>query len=102
MRGLVVGTGRRRAVGRRQRALSSQHARADLAPAVLAYGILWVSSSEPNAKEREQLEAPRRPATALGAHLLVERGDVRFIRGHVEAAILRAVETERGGTQFRR
>ena len=37
--------------------------------------ILWVSSHEPDAEEREQLEALRRLATALGAHLLVERGD---------------------------
>jgi two-component system sensor histidine kinase KdpD len=37
--------------------------------------ILWVSPHEPDAEEREQLEALRRLATALGAHLLVERGD---------------------------
>jgi two-component system sensor histidine kinase KdpD len=37
--------------------------------------ILWVSSHEPSADEREQLDALRRLATVLGAHLLVERGD---------------------------
>jgi two-component system sensor histidine kinase KdpD len=37
--------------------------------------ILWVSSHEPDAQERDQLEALRRLATLLGAHLLVERGD---------------------------
>jgi two-component system sensor histidine kinase KdpD len=37
--------------------------------------ILWVSPHEPDAGEREQLDALRRLATLLGAHLLVERGD---------------------------
>jgi two-component system sensor histidine kinase KdpD len=37
--------------------------------------ILWVSSHEPSAEEGEQLDALRRLATVLGAHLLVERGD---------------------------
>jgi two-component system sensor histidine kinase KdpD len=37
--------------------------------------ILWVSTHEPNEQEREQLDALRRLATVLGAHLLVERGD---------------------------
>jgi two-component system sensor histidine kinase KdpD len=37
--------------------------------------ILWVSSREPDKEEREQLDALRRLATVLGAHLLVERGD---------------------------
>jgi two-component system sensor histidine kinase KdpD len=37
--------------------------------------ILWVRSHEPDQQEREQLEALRRLATLLGAHLLVERGD---------------------------
>jgi two-component system sensor histidine kinase KdpD len=36
--------------------------------------LLWVSSREPGAGEREQLEALRRLATVLGAHLLVEPG----------------------------
>jgi two-component system sensor histidine kinase KdpD len=37
--------------------------------------ILWVSGHEPDADERDQLEALRRLATLLGAHLLVVRGD---------------------------
>ncbi len=37
--------------------------------------LLWVSDHEPNAVEQEQLEALRRLATVLGAHLLVERGE---------------------------
>jgi two-component system, OmpR family, sensor histidine kinase KdpD len=37
--------------------------------------ILWVQPHEPDAAERDQLEALRRLATLLGAHLLVERGD---------------------------
>ena len=53
--------------------------------------ILWVSSHEPDAAEREQLEALRRMATALGAHLLVERGDD-------VAATVRQVVAERGTT----
>ena len=53
--------------------------------------ILWVSSHEPDAEEREQLEALRRLATALGAHLLVERGDD-------VAATVKEVAAERGTT----
>jgi two-component system sensor histidine kinase KdpD len=37
--------------------------------------ILWVAPGDPGEDEREQLAALRRLATALGAHLLVERGD---------------------------
>ncbi len=37
--------------------------------------LLWVSDHEPNAAEQEQLEALRRLASVLGAHLLVERGE---------------------------
>jgi two-component system sensor histidine kinase KdpD len=37
--------------------------------------LLWVSSREPTADEREQLDALRRLATVLGAHMLVVRGD---------------------------
>ena len=53
--------------------------------------ILWVSSHEPDEQEREQLEALRRLATALGAHLLVERGDD-------VAAVVRQVVADRGTT----
>jgi len=37
--------------------------------------LLWVQDHEPSPAEREQLEALRRLASVLGAHLLVERGD---------------------------
>jgi two-component system sensor histidine kinase KdpD len=53
--------------------------------------ILWVSAHEPTPEEREQLEALRRLATALGAHLLVERGDD-------VAATVRQVAADRGTT----
>jgi two-component system sensor histidine kinase KdpD len=53
--------------------------------------ILWVSSHEPSADEREQLDALRRLATVLGAHLLIERGDD-------VADTARRVAAERGTT----
>ena len=37
--------------------------------------LLWVADHEPNEQEREQLEALRRLASVLGAHLLIEHGD---------------------------
>ena len=38
--------------------------------------MLWVSAARARRREeREQLDALRRLATVLGAHLLVERGD---------------------------
>jgi two-component system, OmpR family, sensor histidine kinase KdpD len=37
--------------------------------------ILWVARREPTAEQTEQLEALRRLASVLGAHLLLERGD---------------------------
>jgi two-component system sensor histidine kinase KdpD len=37
--------------------------------------LLWVTSREPSDDEREQLDALRRLATVLGAHLLIEHGD---------------------------
>lgn len=37
--------------------------------------LLWVADHEPTPDEQEQLEALRRLASVLGAHLLVERGD---------------------------
>jgi two-component system, OmpR family, sensor histidine kinase KdpD len=37
--------------------------------------LLWVSDHEPTSEEREQLEALRRLASVLGAHLLVEGGE---------------------------
>lgn len=37
--------------------------------------LLWVADHEPNEEEREQIEALRRLASVLGAHLLIEPGD---------------------------
>jgi two-component system, OmpR family, sensor histidine kinase KdpD len=37
--------------------------------------VLWVAEHEPSEPEREQLDALRRLASVLGAHLLVEHGD---------------------------
>jgi len=53
--------------------------------------ILWVSGHEPDADERDQLEALRRLATLLGAHLLVVRGDD-------VAETVKQVAAERGTT----
>jgi two-component system, OmpR family, sensor histidine kinase KdpD len=53
--------------------------------------ILWVSPREPDDAEREQLDALRRLATLLGAHLLVEPGDD-------VAETVRRVAVERGTT----
>jgi two-component system sensor histidine kinase KdpD len=53
--------------------------------------LLWVTNHEPSAEEREQLEALRRLASVLGAHLLVERGDD-------VAVVTQRVANERGTT----
>jgi two-component system sensor histidine kinase KdpD len=53
--------------------------------------ILWVKPHEPDAAERDQLDALRRLATLLGAHLLVEPGDDI-------AETVRRVAAERGTT----
>jgi two-component system sensor histidine kinase KdpD len=37
--------------------------------------VLWVADHEPTEDEQEQIEALRRLASVLGAHLLIERGD---------------------------
>ena len=37
--------------------------------------LLWVTDHEPSQEEQEQLDALRRLASVLGAHLLVEHGD---------------------------
>jgi two-component system, OmpR family, sensor histidine kinase KdpD len=37
--------------------------------------VLWVADHQPDDQEREQLEALRRLASVLGAHLIVEHGD---------------------------
>jgi two-component system sensor histidine kinase KdpD len=53
--------------------------------------LLWVQSGEPSAEEAEQIDALRRLAVMLGAHLLVERGDDLV-------ATARRVALERGTT----
>jgi two-component system, OmpR family, sensor histidine kinase KdpD len=53
--------------------------------------LLWVQDHEPTAEEREQLDALRRLAVVLGAHLLVEPGDDLI-------AVVRRVARERGTT----
>jgi two-component system sensor histidine kinase KdpD len=37
--------------------------------------VLWVADHEPDAEEQEQLDALRRLASVLGAHLLIEHGE---------------------------
>jgi two-component system, OmpR family, sensor histidine kinase KdpD len=53
--------------------------------------VLWVSDHDPNATEQEQLEALRRLASVLGAHLLIEHGDD-------VALVAQRVASERGTT----
>jgi two-component system sensor histidine kinase KdpD len=53
--------------------------------------LLWVAGHEANEQEREQLEALRRLASVLGAHLLVEHGDD-------VAAVTQRVAHDRGTT----
>jgi Osmosensitive K+ channel His kinase sensor domain len=53
--------------------------------------LLWGQKREPSAEEREQLDAPRRLATVLGAHLLIEPG------GDVADTVQR-IAAERGTT----
>ena len=53
--------------------------------------VLWVADHEPGEQEREQLDALRRLASVLGAHLLIEHGeDV--------ATIVQRVAKDRGTT----
>jgi two-component system sensor histidine kinase KdpD len=53
--------------------------------------LLWVARRQPTAAEREQLDALRRLASVLGAHLLVEHGEDI-------AAVVARVASERGTT----
>lgn len=53
--------------------------------------VLWVARAEPGAAESEQVEALRRLASVLGAHLLVEHG-------RELAAVVERVARERGTT----
>ena len=53
--------------------------------------LLWVTDREPTEEQREQIEALRRLASVLGAHLLIERGDD-------VAGVAQRVANERGTT----
>ena len=53
--------------------------------------VLWVADHEADAQEQEQLDALRRLASVLGAHLIIERGDDI-------AAVTQRVAAERGTT----
>ena len=53
--------------------------------------LLWVIDREPTEEEREQIEALRRLASVLGAHLLIEHGDD-------VANVAQRVANERGTT----
>ncbi len=53
--------------------------------------LLWVADHDPSPEEQEQLDALRRLASVLGAHLLVEPGDD-------VAAVTQRVAGERGTT----
>ncbi len=53
--------------------------------------LLWVADHEPDRDEQEQVEALRRLASVLGAHLLIERGDD-------VALVTQRVANERGTT----
>jgi two-component system sensor histidine kinase KdpD len=53
--------------------------------------LLWVADHEPTAPEQEQIDALRRLASVLGAHLLIEHGDD-------VATITQRVANERGTT----
>jgi two-component system sensor histidine kinase KdpD len=53
--------------------------------------VLWVTDHDPTEAEREQLDAMRRLASVLGAHVLIERGDD-------VALVTQRVANERGTT----
>jgi two-component system sensor histidine kinase KdpD len=53
--------------------------------------LLWVADHEPGGGDRDQLDALRKLASLLGAHLLIERGDD-------VAAVAQRVAKERGTT----
>jgi two-component system sensor histidine kinase KdpD len=53
--------------------------------------LLWVADGDPSAEQQDQLNALRRLASVLGAHLLIERGDD-------VATVAERVARERGTT----
>jgi two-component system sensor histidine kinase KdpD len=53
--------------------------------------LLWVTDHDPDPEEQEQLEALRRLASVLGAHLLIEHGDD-------VAVVTQRIASERGTT----
>jgi two-component system sensor histidine kinase KdpD len=53
--------------------------------------LLWVTNHEPSPEEQDQLEALRRLASVLGAHVVIEHGDD-------VALVAQRVATERGTT----
>jgi two-component system sensor histidine kinase KdpD len=53
--------------------------------------LLWVTDRDPGPEEQEQLEALRRLASVLGAHLLIEHGDD-------VAVVTQRIASERGTT----
>jgi two-component system sensor histidine kinase KdpD len=53
--------------------------------------LLWVTDRQPTEEEQEQVEALRRLASVLGAHLLIEHG-------HDVADVAQRVANERGTT----
>ena len=65
--------------------------------------ILWVARATPTAEQSEQIDALRRLASVLGAHLLVEQGDdvvtvaQRVARERNTTYILMGAPHERGG-----
>jgi two-component system, OmpR family, sensor histidine kinase KdpD len=64
--------------------------------------ILWVQSRDPNEEEQDQIEALRRLASVLGAHLLLEPGDdvalvtQRVVRERGITYVLMGTPRERG------
>jgi two-component system sensor histidine kinase KdpD len=64
--------------------------------------ILWVQARDPNEEEQDQIEALRRLASVLGAHLVIERGqDValvtqRVVRERGITYVLMGTPRERG------
>ncbi|HTW12628.1 MAG TPA: histidine kinase, partial [Solirubrobacteraceae bacterium] len=67
--------------------------------------ILWVARNPPNAEQSEQLDALRRLASVLGAHLLIEQGEdvptvtQRVARERGTTYVLIGAPRQRGGLE---